>query len=194
MPTIKKIRTAIRKQRRSLSRAQQRFASQAACNRLTNHPIFIRSKHIAIYWPNDGEIDPTPLLEKAWRLGKHCYLPVLAPLDKKTLGFSRYRKNQTLRNNRYGIPEPATSHSSLYPAWALDIVITPLVAFDQEGNRIGMGGGYYDRTFHFRAKSPTRKPALIGLGHHFQQIDCIPARAWDVPLTLAATDMSLIEF
>jgi len=193
MQALKTIRNSIREQRRSLNVSEQKTASLSLCKQLTRHPLFIRSKHIALYWPNDGEIDPIPVLETAWKMGKHCYLPALAPCNKKLL-FSRYKKGQALATNKYGIPEPLASNSSQIPPWALDLVITPLVAFDQRGNRIGMGGGYYDRTFCFKVKSPTRKPVLVGVGHQFQRIDEIPLRRWDVPLDLAVTDCNLFEF
>lgn len=193
MQALKTIRNSIREQRRSLNVSEQKSASQSLHKRLTQHPLFLRSQYIAIYWPNDGEINPIPVLETAWKMGKHCYLPALAPLNKKLI-FSRYKKGQALATNKYGIPEPLTSNSSQIPAWALDLVITPLVAFDQKGNRIGMGGGYYDRTFCFKVKSPTCKPALVGVGHQFQRIDKIPQRRWDVPLDLAVTDCNLFEF
>ena len=96
--------------------------------------------------------------------------------------FVRWREGERLLPNRFGIPEPVTLRGSVAP-WRLDLVLTPLVAFDTAGNRLGMGGGYYDRAFARRHQQRwPRRPVLCGLAHRFQQVDLLPASVWDVPL------------
>lgn len=181
-------RKSIRALRRQLDPEQQRQAARQLNKHLASSLLFIRSKHIAFYLPNDGEIDPTPLMERAWQQKKICYLPVLAPRDKKLL-FVPYNRDDELRFNQFGIPEPLLQPHKVRPAWTLDLVITPLVAFDLQGNRLGMGGGYYDRTFAFMQRSnKPKKPRLLGVAHAFQQSETLPHQAWDIPLTAIFTD------
>jgi len=184
----------MRHYRRALSPRQQYTAAQALCRRLACQPIFIRSQHIAFYLPNDGEIDPRPLLERALKMGKKCYLPVVTPRCNKTaLEFVRYQHNTPMQYNRYGIAEPKIKRSSSLPASQLNLVLMPLVAFDTAGNRLGMGGGYYDRSFAFKQKTRNKMPYLLGLAHQGQQYTQLPKQAWDIPLAAIVTDKQWIN-
>ena len=98
--------------------------------------------------------------------------------------------NNGLLKNSYGIPEPLSKGNR--PACNLDIVLMPLVAFDKQGNRLGMGGGYYDKTFAFKRQTLWRKkPILVGLSHHFQQVDELNNDNWDIPLTAIVTNQKI---
>lgn len=181
-------RKKIRLLRRQLRPDQQQKAAAQLCKTLSSSPIFLRSQHIAFYLPNDGEIDPTLLMERAWQQKKTCYLPVLAPLDKKLL-FLPYHKDEPLQLNQFRIPEPLLQPDKIRAAWTLDLVITPLVAFDLQGNRLGMGGGYYDRTFAFIQKaSKPKKPKFVGVAHAFQQCPALPRQDWDIAMDAVFTD------
>ena len=186
------LRQKMRQQRRMLSPQQQRKASENLCKRLRCHPIFLRSRHIALYLPNDGEIDISPLMELAWQRKKICYLPSLAPFNNKLI-FTQFNKNDTLNLNRFGIPEPDPLTAKIRQARALDLVLTPLVAFDLNGGRLGMGGGFYDRSFAFIKKDKRcHSPALIGVAHDFQQVQNLPVNSWDIPMSAIVTDKSSI--
>ncbi len=130
--------------------------------------------------PFDGEISPLPLMDKLLEQGKQIYLPVLHPFSKGHLLFLKYDKNykKSLRSNRFGIIEPQLGVRKVLPLSELDIIFSPLVACDKKGNRLGMGGGFYDRTF---AQAP---PNLIsiGLAHQCQQVEKLPVESWDMPL------------
>ncbi len=142
-----------------------------------------------MYLASDSEVDTTPILERAWKLGKEIYLPVLAPFLHNRLWFTRYETDTPLVRNRFGIAEPRSVHRQRIPSHALDLVLTPLVGFDAEGNRLGMGGGFYDRSFAFLCRRRHwRKPRLVGLAYDFQQLPALPAHRWDVPLNAVATD------
>ncbi len=182
------IRKKIREQRRLLPHEQRLEASIAISDVITNSPLFMRAKHIALYLSNDGEIDISPVFQTAWQRGKHCYLPVLNPYGKK-LSFALYTPDSVMRNNRYGIPEPVVNKRALLTPQQLNLVLTPLVAFDHAGNRIGMGGGYYDRSFAFlRRQQNYKQPRLCGTGFDFQQVEGIKKQDWDVPLFGVFTD------
>src|SRR5690606_6424039 len=164
-------RHQMRKRRLALSVERQRRAALDLARLIVRLPVFMRSRHIALYLPNDGEIDPHLIAERAWRMGKRCYLPVLHPLRAGQLVFVRYHPDTRLYPNRFGIPEPDIRHHPWLPAQYLDLVLMPLVAFDRLGGRLGMGGGFYDRSFAFKqqAWSSGRKPHLVGLAHSCQE-------------------------
>lgn len=150
---------------------------------------------MAVYLPADGEVDTTGIIQRAWTLGKQVYLPVLVPYLHNRLWFIRYTSDTRLVKNRFGIPEPEAVHRKRVPAQALDLVLTPLVAFDAQGNRLGMGGGFYDRSFEFLLRRRIwHKPRLVGLAYDFQQLPGLPAQSWDVPLTAVATDATWHTF
>lgn len=174
-----------------VSPRDQKQASEDLALNLIKHPDLHRAKHIAIYLPNDGEIDPHPYMAMAHRKGVKFYLPVLHPVHAGKLVFSPYYDGVELTANRFGIPEPAFSKGLRRPAWALDAVLFPLVGFDENGGRLGMGGGFYDRTFAFSRWRPRLSPKLIGLAHDFQKVETLPIKPWDVPLHSVATDRKL---
>lgn len=189
------LRRELRQQRRALSAQQQQSAALALDRVLGRHPLFLRSKHIAIYLPNDGEMDLTPLLQRALSMGKQCYLPILSPLYHNRLWFAPYHADSTLSLNRFGIPEPNCNYSQMRPVWTLDLVLTPLVAFDTNGNRLGMGGGFYDRTLaYLNHREHWRKPRLLGTAHAFQQVEQLSRESWDIPLQGVVTEKELLYF
>ena len=183
----KKMRTA----RRALSPLQQKSASRNLLKHLKNTPQFRTAKHIALYLGNDGEIDPNEVVQWCWKQRKIIYLPVLHPLAHNRLWFVRYTFRTPLTKNCYGIIEPKSPYRFIRPAKALDTVLLPLVAFDTQGGRLGMGGGYYDRTFSFIRQFGLCKPRLIGLAHDFQKVEKLPVASWDVPLALVVTDAGI---
>ncbi len=189
----RQLRQQLRQRRRALSPQQQKIAALKLARNLKRQPLFLRCKHIAFYLPNDGEIDPQPLIRTALQLGKHCYLPVLRPLQPNSLYFIRYTASSPLRPNRFNIPEPVLRLRGL-PANMLDVVLLPLVGFDSRGGRLGMGGGFYDRTFAFKLSASgesdggQRRPYLLGLAHSCQQVESLPLASWDIPLHAVVTD------
>ncbi|MBK1886269.1 5-formyltetrahydrofolate cyclo-ligase [Marinobacter sp. DY40_1A1] len=182
------LRKHLRQLRRALSAREQEQASASLALNLLKNPDLHRARHIAVYLPNDGEIDPHPYMAMARSKGVHFYLPVLHPIHPGRLVFSPYYDGIVLTANRFGILEPAFSKGLRRPAWALDAVMFPLVGFDAHGGRLGMGGGFYDRTFAFTRLRPRLAPKLIGLAHHCQQVNKLPIEPWDVPLHSVVTD------
>jgi len=153
-------------------------------------PDFSEAAAIAGYWACQGELDPAPLLERCWTAGKAVYLPVLAG---DALLFAPYQPETPLHRNRFNIPEPEAAPADLQPPSAMDWVLTPLVAFDTAGTRLGMGGGFYDRSFAFLLDPDWRgrRPRLLGLGYEFQRVTALIRQPWDVPLDAAATEKAL---
>ncbi len=191
--TKKTLRQALLTKRDSMSETFGLNEGRALARSLSKRFEFINSQRIAFYWPHQGEIDPRYAMTLAWRLGKKCYLPVLHPLGHKKLLFVEYRPNDTLRENRYGILEPSLLHRDYIPAWALNLVLMPVLGFDQWGHRLGRGGGYYDRTYAFAENTrKPRSPILMGLAYEFQAIDRLPKEDWDIPMIGIVTEKRFI--
>jgi 5-formyltetrahydrofolate cyclo-ligase len=187
-PTRAGLRKQLRRARNALSPAQQQDAAERLALNLLKLPDLNRARHIAVYLPNDGEIDPHPYMAAARRKGIRIYLPVLHPVHRGRLVFSPWHEGIELVSNRFGIPEPPFHTGLRRPPWALDAVLFPLVGFDESGGRLGMGGGFYDRTFAFSRLRPRLAPKLIGLAHDFQKVEKLPVEPWDVPLHGIVTD------
>lgn len=189
------LRLAIRRARRALTPREQRDHGIAIADRLKGQPPFLRAARIGAYLPADGEIDPLPLLHAALATGKRCYLPVLHPFAGPSLWFCEWREGDPLIPNRFAIPEPVPQHRPPHRAWQLDLLLVPLVAFDARGNRLGMGGGYYDRTLaYLRLRSHWRRPRVIGLAHALQRVDALPQNAWDIPVDGVITEREMHRF
>lgn len=183
------LRRLLRQQRRSLSPAQQRRAAHDLFRQIVQHPLFRRARHIALYLPNDGEIDPRPLLRAAQRRGKTTYLPLLDAWPHTRMRFQRVDPGERLYPNRFRIHEPRFCRARQRPIWTLDLVLMPLVGFDEEGGRLGMGGGFYDRSLAYRNRRVKgNKPTLLGLAHECQKVDRLPLASWDVKLFATVTD------
>lgn len=183
----------MRQQRRALSPSANEACALGLAHQLLSSRIFRLSQKIALYLPNDGEIDPRFLLEPAWQQGKQTYLPVLGMRSMNQLWFLPFNDQTVLTPNRFGIPEPVHQRRDRrFKPQQLDLVLMPLVAFDTQGNRLGMGGGFYDRTLAFlQHRHKWRKPRLIGLAYEFQRVDSLPVQQWDVPLDAIATEQQL---
>lgn len=182
----KRIRREMRLRRLNLGPYAQRRAARALYRRLVTSPLFRFSRTIAFTIARDGEIDTRLLVEEAWRRGKRCFLPVMSRFGQTRLTFRQWSQNSRLRNRRYNIPEPALGKPC--PPATLGLVLFPLVAFDVNANRLGMGKGYYDHTFAFKRRSTRNRPALVGLAHECQKTDSLPVTSWDVPLEGIVTD------
>jgi 5-formyltetrahydrofolate cyclo-ligase len=183
------LRKEIRLQRRQVSVNGQTTCANRLTQQLGRERWLLNSRHIAVYLPSDGEIGTWPLIEFLWSLGKVTYLPVLVPFSQRRLWFSSYAKGDALVYNHYGILEPERVHYRRIPTAALDLVLTPLVAFDSSGHRLGMGGGYYDRSFQFlKQRHVLRKPRLVGLAYEFQHVPHIKPEPWDIPLDAVGTE------
>lgn len=188
------LRRQLRQSRRQLSTADQRQAARNLYRQLSQHPLFRRARDIALYLPNDGEIDPRPLLQAAQRRGKRTYLPVLNAWPRTRMAFQRLMPNEALKPNRFGIFEPSFKRARQRKVWTLDLVLMPLVGFDEGGGRLGMGGGFYDRSLAYRKRRKKgHKPTLLGLAHECQKVDKLPLERWDVSLAATLTDKRWYE-
>ncbi len=178
------LRRAMRERRRALPAPARIAAADTLAERLLALPFAPQSGYAAGYWAMDGEI-----ALHAWQLrlprGVRYCLPVLHADD--TLRFAPWTPGAPIAPNRYGIPEPEVPADALLRPEQLDLVVAPLVAFDARGHRLGMGGGWYDRSFAFRTSQPA-PPRLVGAAFSVQQAGAIAPEAWDIPLDAVCTD------
>lgn len=182
----KEIRKHFRKQRQQISSLERNQASLKAADIFIQSSIFRDNQSFACYIPNDHEFDSQAIIGAIWRAGKDCYLPLLVGTEEKHLNFAYYSPATEMKSNRYNILEP--QHSVHINKPSLDVVIMPLVSFDLQGNRLGMGGGYYDRTFSFLVNSKKTKPLLIGLAFENQCVEQLPCDEWDVKMQAVLTE------
>ena len=187
------LRNHIRKQRRNVSSSQKTLASQQLATFCCAHEWVKQAQHIACFLDNDGEIETRPLISQLLDAGKSVYLPVLHPDKTNQLLFLSYQHSDLLKPNRFGILEPDMQSQSLINNKDLDLVLMPLVAFDQKGHRLGMGGGYYDRSFAFSQTEPVQKPRLAGIAYSFQQVDHLEPESWDLPLAKVFTEHGVVN-
>ena len=173
------LRQQIRKTRANLTALQQQQAEDSITQQALAFIEERNAQHIALYVSFDGEISTEKLIKTLWAQDKHVYLPVLHPFNPNHLLFLRYLPDTPMLKNKFGILEPKLNVQNVLPLDELDILFTPLVAFDKQGNRLGMGGGFYDRTLQHWQKSPF---IPVGLAHQCQQVEQLPTEAWDVPL------------
>ncbi|WP_213715350.1 5-formyltetrahydrofolate cyclo-ligase [Cedecea lapagei] len=185
------IRQTIRQRRRSLTPPeQQTFALQAAKRMLAFEPV-IRAQTVALFLSFDGELNTTPLIQALWQAGKNVYLPVLHPFSPGNLLFLRYTPQSNLVTNRLKILEPKLDVRDVLPLNKLDVLVTPLVAFDEIGQRLGMGGGFYDRTLQNWQQHGFYP---VGLAHDCQQVETLPVEQWDIPLPAVVTPSRLWQW
>ncbi len=194
--TRDQLRREIRQRRQRLDAHARHHRSLALCAHLAEEPRFRRARRIAFYLPNDGEPDLRPLMALAWEQDKACFLPVVGARHSRRLWFLPWTPDTPLVPNRFGIPEPLHQRGERrFKPHSLDLILMPLVAFDAHGHRLGMGGGYYDTTLAFlRYRHHWLRPARIGTAFACQEVDRLPAEAWDVPLDAIATEDGVRQF
>jgi len=185
------LRRHYRHLRQSLDAETQARHADRLKARLDRLLRFARPQHIAGYLSCKGELSLDPWLEHPGR--HHPWLPMLHELWAPRLRFAPLASTRRWKLNRYGILEPDVHWGETRDARALDIVLMPLLAFDRRGNRLGMGGGFYDRSLAFRlARRHWQRPRLIGVAHALQEHPALPRQPWDVPLDAIVTERELI--
>ena len=178
------IRSSVRQLRKNLSADFQHHAAQNIATRVMELPRVQNAHTVSLFLSFDGELNTRPLIERLWQAGKSVYLPVLHPFSHGNLLFLRYSAESEMVLNHFGIEEPRLNVQQVLPVSRLDIIFTPLVAFDATGQRLGMGGGFYDRTLQDWESAYLQQcgPYPIGLAHDCQRVDALPVQEWDVPL------------
>ena len=183
------IRKSIRQSRRNIDDATRTDWSRRICERVVAVPKFQSSQKIGGFLAFDGEADPLAAMQVAVGNGQRVFVPIIVGKNKPLL-FAPWSPKAKMRSNRFGIAEPDVPATELISATELDFVITPLVAFDERCNRIGVGGGYYDRSFAFTKKSSesSERVTLVGFAFELQKVESIQTNHWDVRLNRIVTE------
>ena len=188
METHDELRQRNRAWRAALDDNALALAAGALAQRVLDLPEYRQAEGIAAYFAVNGEIGLDPVIDDALSRGKQVFLP---NLDQQSLRFAPYFHGQKMRNNKFRLPEPDVDPVDMLAPDALELVLVPLVVFDADRNRIGMGGGFYDRSFAFRKDPASTGPALIGVAHELQKVERIVPQDWDVRLDLIVTEQSI---
>lgn len=184
------LRTQLKQQRRALTAAEQQLKSQQITERLLAQPEFQQAQHIACYLPLANEVQTQEIIAAIWAADKRCYLPVVT---KQELLFAKFSAGDDVVTSSFGFQQPQDCSDSIAAA-ELDLVLVPLLGFDLQCYRLGMGAGHYDRTFAFLNTS-TRppQPLLFGVAFALQQTETLPHEPWDVVLDAVITETQRVE-
>ena len=180
----KQLRAQLRENRNALTPQEQLQASEQLSRTLLE--ITQVGDTLALYFANDGELSPNQAIGELIAAGRNVAVPVMHPFRKGYLNFQLFDASKVMKKNGFGIEEPILSSVDTVPLSQIDHLFMPLVGFDPQGNRMGMGGGYYDRTLS-RVEQMSVKPKLIGLAHDCQQVEQLPIASWDVPIDMIIT-------
>jgi 5-formyltetrahydrofolate cyclo-ligase len=184
------LRRDLRAKRRALPPLVRWHADDTIQASIRRLPEFRRAQRIALFLAFDGEPSLAALTDAARRQRKRLYVPVLRGM---TMTFAELAHGATLTPNFFGIMEPKVGMK--IDARKLDLVLTPLVAFDDRGVRVGVGRGYYDRCFRFlRHRSHWHRPKLMGVAYELQRVPPLVPSAWDVPLWGVVTEAGVRRF
>jgi len=189
-----KLRSQLRHQRRSLTQEEQCSHAERIVEFIIDSHFYRDAQHIALYLPTDGEIDLSILIALIQEHGKCCYLPVILSQQKAHMSFAPYLPDSQLKKNCFGISEPVYQDKQLKSALQLDLVLAPLVGFDLWGNRMGMGGGYYDRALQEKRQDSNTAPLYVGIAHKLQQVERIETHCWDVSLDAIVNESGITLF
>jgi 5-formyltetrahydrofolate cyclo-ligase len=187
------LRKHFRSLRNNLSQTQQLTASEQLLTQCKTLAQYKEANFVACYLAQDGEIALDHIIKDAWENDKNVCLPVLHPFSKGHLLFVRHQQNSEMVINRFGISEPKLNVSDIVPISLLDIVFTPLVAFDDSAQRLGMGGGFYDRTLAPMTRNEI-SPHVFGVAHDCQKVEeGLVNEKWDIPMQKIITPSFIIN-
>lgn len=187
---VQQLRTRLREAREKLGAAERIGAAQGVLASLEQLPEFLVDQRVAGYWAVRGEVPLNLVYARTRSRQQNYHLPVLT--EEKSLVFASWENGDAVTVNRYGISEPSDART--VNAHSLELVLVPLLGFDRNGNRLGSGAGYYDRTFSFlKGNARPAQPVLVGIGYHFQEVAPLTPSDWDVPMDFIATDRELID-
>ena len=144
----------------------------------------ISFKNVGGYYPYNHEIDDLEILNFFRNKDVNISLPIIR--ENNQMDFFEWKNKDPLKINKYGIPEPISA-KKIYP----DIIFIPLVAYDSDMNRLGYGGGFYDR--YLEKIEKIKKILKIGLGFSYQELKKIPVSKYDKKLDLIITEKKIIQ-
>lgn len=187
------LRKELRQRRRVLSKSFKHRAAKRVMQLLMRSGWLKQGLRIGIYLAMDEEMPLANVIDAAQRLGCTLFVPHIINTRRRSMKFYPYHQHASLIVHRWGMKQ-LTRATTPCATQSLDIVLVPLVGFDDHGHRLGMGGGFYDRHFAFKRRAPTLKPKLIGVAFACQKISAIDAQPHDIQLDAIVTEQRLTKF
>jgi len=182
------LRAAMLARRREQNAEDREIAAERLRDHFTSMLMPQRGTKVSGYWPMDEEMDVRPLLADLRENGCVIALPVVVGKGQP-LVFRVWHPGDTLVKSGFGLSEPGPEVAEIVP----QVLLVPLVAFDASGNRLGFGGGFYDRTLKaLRAANPHVR--AIGIAFAFQEVDDVPNDDSDQRLDAVVTERGVSEF
>lgn len=188
------LRQVLKARRAALTDSEQQDAAAAVAAHLQTLPEYKQAKVVAGYLSVRAELGTQALLAQALAQAKTLTLPCLHPVVAGQLLFLRYQQQADLVLNQYGIPEPVLAVPNIIPIGHIQLLLVPLLGFDAHGQRLGMGGGFYDRTLAVWAAGKLPQLLPVGLAHNCQRVEQLPSAPWDVPLPVIITPDKVWDF
>ena len=191
MNTKDSLRKEISLKRKNLSKKERLDSEKSLVQLWESVGDSYKKNKVALYWPINGEVATNALISYFFSNGSKCFLPVISNNEEnKLIDFALFEEQSRLVKNRFGIPEP--NKSKIIDLNQLDIIFLPCVCFDSRGNRIGMGGGFYDKTLSYLSKK--EKTKLIILAYDFQEVEsCLP-ESHDIKADACLTPNQYLNF
>jgi 5-formyltetrahydrofolate cyclo-ligase len=192
---VREARRRIRQLRHGISPGERKAANRAILAGLRRLHIWRPGSRIAVFLGMPDEVDLRPCFDEAWRRGIQLYVPLILNLRKGAMAFVPLDRDGALARNWFGIDEPADVLHRRVTARELDVILTPLLGFDAQCHRLGMGAGFYDRAMRRRIDrgATFRRPRLVGVAYAIQQVDRIDPAPWDVALDMVVTERGVVR-
>ena len=188
------LRKQLRRTRHALSRSERIHASVTIARRLARHPMIKPGTRIGVYLAVSGELNLRPFIEVAWQRGCQLFVPHITHARRRQMAFFPLVADSRLQTHRWGMPQLVNAGRQISRSDCLDVVLVPLLGFDAQGNRLGMGGGFYDR--HFARLTRARRwhrPHLIGVAYACQQVSRLSSQPHDVQLEQIVTERGVLR-
>jgi 5-formyltetrahydrofolate cyclo-ligase len=197
MKDRQQLRGQMRQRRKAVPFAMQRAAATAIADHVRRARLLVAGNNIAVYGAIDGEVDLLPVMRVANGIGCKIYAPRIVDMQRRKMEFmlvpARSIQSASLNRLKSFADRPKNLNLRINPRF-LDVVLVPLVAFDDFGWRLGFGAGFYDRKFAFKQRMSARKPLLIGVGYEFQRVERQEPNPWDVLLDAVVTECGIQRF
>ena len=191
MNTKDSLRKEISLKRKNLSKKERLDSEKSLLQLWESVGGSYKKNKVALYWPINGEVATNALISYFFSNGSKCFLPVISNNEgNKLIDFALFEEQSRLVKNRFGIPEP--NKSKIIDLNQLDIIFLPCVCFDSRGNRIGMGGGFYDKTLSYLSKK--EKTKLIILAYDFQEVESCFPESHDIKADACLTPNQYLNF
>ena len=191
MNTKDSLRKEISLKRKNLSKKERLDSEESLVQLWESVGDSYKKNKVALYWPINGEVATNALISYFFSNGSKCFLPVISNNEEnKLIDFALFEVLFRLVKNRFVIPEP--NKSKIIDLNQLDIIFLPCVCFDSRGNRIGMGGGFYDKTLSYLSKK--EKTKLIILAYDFQEVESCFPESHDIKADACLTPNQYLNF